>query len=646
MAADLEQLYAALRAADAAGDTAAAQRLASYIQSLGTGAREKAEADTEAWQKTVKPESSGLQNFVAGYGKAGSDLAKGAGKLVRDVMEAVTPNDDRKLSDLIVPKKPTSPGSRAADAIGLPNAQDLADSDRLDRALIETGAGKAGNIVGNIAAAVPSAFVPGANTVLGAGAIGAGYGAIAPAADWMERAKNVGLGAVLSGGITGAVKAAPALWKAFVSPFTAKGQEDIALSTIGRFAKDPAAVTKAVTDELIPGSRPSLAEVTGDPGIAQLQRAAQAKSPEVASAFSDVLESRVKARKAALFDIAGADGKKEFFEAARDATAQRLYGEAFKAKVDPKVAKAVAPEVAELLKRPSIQAAQSDAVRIAKEEGVDLTPAKMKAGSIESLHYMKKSLDGMISKANTSGDKAEASRLLDTQDKLLGVMDELSPAYKNARAEYAAASKPINQMQIGEYLTNKLFPAMTQIESDGMKFSSRQKPDRFLEAVKAGDKMARDATGFKGAKLADILTTDQLNTVINLAKDVARESGTAERAAVRGSPTAQYLSGANMLRQIAGPLGLPESWVEKTVGQTLSSWSSKFPFNIAEESIQSKLGDMLTNPEAAKAAAARQAQSFAAKNPRLAAVPRYTVPPLSVSAMPLSQLMSGTATDR
>ena len=97
-----------------------------------------------------------------------------------------------------------------------------------------------------------------------------------------------------------------------------------------------------------------------------------------------------------------------------------------------------------------------------------------------------------------------------------------------------------------------------------------------------------------------------------------------------------------MLRQIAGPLGLPESWVEKTIGQTLSSWSSKFPFNIAEENIQSKLGDMLTNPDVAKAAAARQAQSFGAKNPALAAIPRRVLPPVAVSALPLSQLMTGT----
>jgi len=548
---------------------------------------------------------SSFQRGVAGYGKAGADLVRGTGHLIRDVAE-------------LVPG-----GERAANAVGLPTSEDIAAAKTRDEPLMRTLAGQIGNVTGNIAAAVPTAFIPGANTVAGAGLIGAGYGALQPAAGWLERGQNVIESAGMSAGITGAVRALPAAYRALVSPFREKGQEDIALSTLMRFAKDPNAVRTAAPSELIPGSKASLAEVTGDPGIAQLQRAAQAKSPEVATLFSDAHTARLQARKDALLSISGDYDDRAFFEAARDQTARRLYGNAFKAPIDPKAAQAVQPAVEELLARPSIVDAKAQALRLAKEEGDVLGAADLEGGSIKGLHYMKRAVDDQIGAAKRAGDNNLARLLMGTKDKLVGVMQKLSPKYAQAMAEYQDASRPINTMDVGRYLYDKLIPAASDVGAE------RQTPQKFLAALKEGDKMAAKATGFKGAKLADILSTDQLNTVISLAKDVGREIGAVERAKVPGSPTAQYLSGANLLRQVMGPLGLPESWVEKTIGETLASWGSKFPFNVAEGKIQSKLGEMLVDPAAAKAVADRQASSFSAKLP-VSELMRRTLPPAAI----------------
>lgn len=538
---------------------------------------------------------STFQKTAAGFGKSIYDLGRGVRSMVPESVGGTKPGEVEEMR-------------------------------RMDAPLMNTSAGRVGNVAGSITTAVPAAFIPGANTVAGAGAVGALYGALQPAENWRERTGNALEGGLAGGGITSAARAAPAIYKALVDPFTSSGQDRIALDVIGRFAQDPAAIAKARGPaELIPGSRASLAEVTGDPGIAQLQRAATAASPETANSVASSLTARLQARKDALMKIAGDDYEKEFFEAARESTAQRLYGDAFKSKIDPTTAKAAAPEISALLKRPSIQAAQADALRIAKEEGVNLTPAKLKSGSIESLHYMKKSLDSMISKAKVAGDNAEASRLLDTQKKLLGVMDDLSPAYKDARAEYAAASKPISRMEIGRYMYDKLIPAMTDLGAE------RTTPAKFAEALKQGDAMAQRATGFKGAKLSDILTSEDLNTLVNMGKDLGRETRAAEQGLVKGSPTAQYLAGRNAMRQITGPLGMPDSWSEHVLSDTLANRWISLAAKPVESKVQERLSNMLLDPRAYDAAAAaRAAKANSPMNMLIDFSSRRMLPPAAV----------------
>jgi hypothetical protein len=108
---------------------------------------------------------SRLQKFLAGTGKAFVDLGRGAGQLV-----------------------------------GAISNEDVASARALDAPLMATRAGKVGNFAGNFAAAVPAAFVPGANTVAGAGVIGAGLGLLQPVESGTERAMNTGLGLVAGAG--------------------------------------------------------------------------------------------------------------------------------------------------------------------------------------------------------------------------------------------------------------------------------------------------------------------------------------------------------------------------------------------------------------------------------------------------------------
>lgn len=602
--ADMAELYDALKQADKAGDKNAAAKIAAYIGQQESTSRKSPIA---AMDSDPTSGMSGWQKFVAGYGKAGSDIVKGVGQRIGDAAE------------LVSGKRPKF----------LPNAADVAATRQQDAPLTNSGAGMGGNVVGNLAAFAPLAALPGANAMHGAAAYGALTGALQPSESASETGKNAMAGGAMSGAITGAARAVPALWSGLVKPFTGGGQEELALTALNRFAKDPNAIKTAGVNELVPGSKPSLAEVTGDPGIAQFQRAARAKSPEVANMFADAHTERLQARKDALLNIAGSHDDKEFFEIARQQTAQRLYGDAFKAKLNPKTIEKMQPEVEDLLARPSIKQARKEAIDIALEEGKKLEQSDIEGqGSIKGMHYMKKALDSQISKAKSSGDDNQVRLLKGTQDKLVAVMQRLSPKYAEAMAEYQAASKPLNTMEVGRYLYDKLVPAATDVGAE------RLTPQRFIAALKDGDKMAAKATGFKGAKLADILSTDQLDTVVNLAKDLGREIAATERGKVPGSPTAQYVAAANIMRQVLGPLGLPEKWLEKvvqsTVAETIGRWKTFNPLSIAEEKIQNNMGRMLVDPRFAQSAAARSASS-ANKMAPLHNASRYAVPAAAVT---------------
>lgn len=174
-----ERLARALQAAHAAGDADGASKLAQALRA------------TQGQQQTQQPETytntgSFGENALAGVGKAFSDLGTGARQISTELGNAVG------LGRLM----PASFGDQEVDR----QRQEIAETQQRDAQLMGTGGGKIGNFAGNMALAVPTAAIPGANTVTGAGAIGAGLGMLQPATSGQERLINTGLGAGLGAG--------------------------------------------------------------------------------------------------------------------------------------------------------------------------------------------------------------------------------------------------------------------------------------------------------------------------------------------------------------------------------------------------------------------------------------------------------------
>lgn len=500
---------------------------------------------------------SGVEKFRAGMGKAFYDLYRGG----KQLFGGMTP-------------------------------EEVDEARRLDAPLMKTGAGVAGNITGNLAAAAPLAVLPGAAIVPGAAAYGAVLGALEPRGTGDSLASNVFRGAAYSAAVPAGIGAAKAGY-AVAQPFMKSGRDKIVGGTIKRFAGDDAVnLVKNSQGELVRGSRPTLAEATQDAGIATLQRSAVSSDPLLAKAINDRMMANNEARVKALRSIGGDEGELAFHASARSATAEDLYKKAFsEAPADTKWIKG---EVTKLMKRPAFIEALKDGQKIAANEGLRLGKGGkfLEEDSARILHYAKKSLDDKI--ADSTGNAQRA--LIDTRDKVVSLLEskDFSPSYREARDTYAKMSVPIDRMKVGKELERR---ALNNVD-DAMG-NPTLTPAKFANTLKSGDDVVASATG-RRQPLSAVLDTKQSEMLELLRKDLSRLNVAQTAGKPLGSPTAQYLSSQNLMEQIAGPLGIPRSFAQNALTQTMAR-GADWLYKRAEPRVQQALGEALLDPaEAAR----------------------------------------------
>lgn len=594
-----EDVINAIRNADAAGDSAAVRQLGAVLQQMQAATQRQArinalkksnpaEYDTESpeWQAKYGATSgmSTTDKVLAGAGKAFADTGRGVGQLLRKVMP-----------------------DKAADAIGLPTQADIDEAKRTDAPLMKTTAGKVGNIGGSVAIALPTVFIPGAQSVAGSAAVGAGMGFIQPVASDESRLKNTLVGGAVGGAAPVVARTVAAGYKgakALVEPFTQGGREAIAGRTLQRFGVDAADVAGATSNPTITGARQTLAEQITRPeaaaGAARLQDAMRAADPEIAAKMAAREVENNAARVGTLTDMAGAGGQRDFYQAARSQAAKDLYDQAFSIGMDvSKMSAAERGEITKLLKMPAIKDAMKTAQEIAQNQGTNLNGKA--AGSIEGLHNMKLALDDQIANLSngTVSQVNKAKAVEAARDRLVTFIEKVSPGYGEARATYAAMSKPINQMDVADTLFRKGTSATSDLGG-----TPRLMPDKFVSLLKNEEATVKAATGRDLGKLSQVMDPDQFAKVMAVGQELDKAAAVARAANGPGSATAQRLASQNVLRQILGPTGLPQSWAESTLLNTAMR-PVQFAYNgVAEPKIQAVLADLLLNPAKAQAALA------------------------------------------
>lgn len=593
------------------------QVLAAAQQFFGSqaAAHAKAVADTQAWQASVTPTDGmgPVDRFVAGMGKGTHDLIQGAGERIGDLVNFVAPAPAPTMSSLITGNAPQS----AAARLGLPTAADVAESRQIDAPLMATTAGRAGNITGKIAAALPTVFIPGANGALGAGLIGAGQGVLEPTTGDESVLRNAAMGGAGGAAGLGIVKtlgAGARIARAAAQPFYEAGQKQIigrALNSaagadagaVGNRLEQAAApfvgpsqpgLVRTTMGELVPGSVPTVGQAAENPGISALERAAMATQPSVTNQVSAQLGAQNAARAGVLGDMAGSGGARDFAAAERAGTSDQLYGAARANGVDPAALTPAAQANIAAMQARIPAPILAEAKSLAQINGMPLDDST----SIAGMHYVKQALDDAISSAKAAGNSTRAAALTGLQKDYLSGMDAISPDYAAARATHAAMSEPVNQMDVAQALIDKAQNPLT----------GAVQPAAFARAL--NDKTAVGATGFSGATLDNTMTNQQQNLLKSLLADLQRSNAANTAGRGVGSDTVQKLAYANILDQSGVPTFLRELSPAQIVGN-VAARGADVAYGRANKELGNRLAETMLSPaEAADAmSAANQADA-------------------------------------
>ena len=505
---------------------------------------------------------STFDKLAAGAGKSAYDVARGVGQMV-----------------------------------GLVSRKDIEDARRLDGPLMKTTAGQVGNVFGNVAMFAPAAMIPGANTILGGAAIGGITGLMQPSVSTGETLANVGIGGA-AGAVVPLAQRAWTAGKALAEPLYEAGQNAIVGRALNKAAgKDAPAVANRLAEaaapfvgpskgiqrttmgELVPGSLPTVGQASGNAGIASLERAATATNPEVTNAISDLYKNQNSARVGLLRDMSGADGERAFTAANRDATAEQLYGAARRIGVDPaKLTPDVLQNIANFSQRIP-DSVLNKARELAKISGTPMTDAT----SVEGMHWVKMAIDDGISSAKAGGNGTLARAYTGLQKDLLNGLDNLSPAYAEARKTFAEMSKPLNQMDVAGAITDKSINKLT----------GNLQPNSYANAL--SDKTAQSVTGMKGATLAGTMEPAQMNALESLLLDVQRSTAATNAAGGPGSDTVKKLAYTNLLDQAGLPSFLRDFKPAQVAGNLLSRGGDAV-YGRTNKEIGARLAEVMLDP--------------------------------------------------
>jgi hypothetical protein len=258
--ATYEQVIQALRAADAAGNTEDAQRLAQIAQSLSQP--QNVPVKPRQTEYTAEQMAPATPEDVGFSGEAPSAGTQAVGRTLLGVGKGIV-NPALAVGQFVAPEKTQNLLSRYQEARSELGGEGL----------------DVGEIIGTVINPL-NRFLPAATAVTktGRAAQYAGQGAILGVLTPAEEAQNLlteklqqaGAGALFGGVLSGALdlgKGALNIAKEFTKPLTTAGQKSILQQRLLEMAgKEPEKIISALRNapELVPGSKPTAAEALAD----------------------------------------------------------------------------------------------------------------------------------------------------------------------------------------------------------------------------------------------------------------------------------------------------------------------------------------------------------------------------------------------
>jgi hypothetical protein len=331
--------------------------------------------------------------------------------------------------------------------------------------------------------------------------------------------------------------------------------------------------------EMVPGSKPTAAQAASPLGVTKFSALGASAEKVLPTEYYTRGTEQKAARAEAMRDIGKTPDDITAAIAAREAATSPLYKQAEARKF------AADPALVQLSDDPYIKQALPDALKLSKSQGItfDSNPTRF-------VHNVKITLDDMLTRSgDTALVRGSRKQVMDVKDRLVGWLEKNAPEYGQARTTFAAKSKPINQMQVGQYLEGKLTAPLGVGE---------QRAGVFANAVRdAAGTIKRATTNEARFKaLTDVLTPDQARVVEAIRDDLARAAETKVQAQ-KGTPTApkvdQLASAAGRSARLPNLMSRVASLANDIMSRVVGKIDSKLAIQLATE---------MLDPQAAAAA--------------------------------------------
>ena len=359
--------------------------------------------------------------------------------------------------------------------------------------------------------------------------IGLGFGAAAPVTD-EDYAKTKATQMTVGAGAGGAIPLATfglskgyQLLRNLADPWLPGGIQRVVDRTLQQAAgSDKAKIAqKLMENKQLPGGASGAGEVAAPVGRVEFS-ALQGVSEKVApTPYYAMSQADDAARIAQLKSFGGTKAELQAVEKARTTATKPLYQAVEKSyeKVD---VKPVLAEIDDIVrKHPNEDAIVKPLINIKNKIKLKVKGKVVLEDNPLALSSLSKHIKRLLGSKTPGGQNEYDIKTLTTIKGLLdNKIGEAEKAYAAARETFKEMSKPVNQMQVGQYLEGKLVAPLT--EAGG---GAGQRSNVFAQAVSDAPKTLKKSTGFaRYNELDEVLTGDNVAKVNAVLENLARKS--------------------------------------------------------------------------------------------------------------------------
>jgi len=311
--------------------------------------------------------------------------------------------------------------------------------------------------------------------------------------------------------------------------------------------------------ELVPGSVPTAAQAASGVSGTVLPALEKNVSALMPTEYGELAARNEAARRAALAPVAGTEAELAAAKETRRETSKQNFEKAGAQTVEPDAA------LTELMQTPAMQDAINRARTTAenKREPFNLemgTPASEAPSKIvgpdgrpiinavpevpanitaAALHDVKVQLDKMIKDTSPSTPgavKHDIDAIRSVKSDLVDWLEKNAPGYSEARGAHVELSKPINRMEVGQFLEDKLKGALGE-----------ERGPAFANAAVSPAETIKAVTGRNNLKTyGDVLGPEGAKVVESIRADLQREAETAAKAKQGGQAAKEVIPESEM----------------------------------------------------------------------------------------------------